>query len=230
MTKTSSRLGYAGAAVLAGVLLVSPTAISTASADDGFPVFGLPFAAGQKTGSAGIHSDDGGSGVKNAIDFNPDDSTVRAPLGGTVRLQHCSGGDWVTIDHENGWRTGYYHMEGIKVADGQEVEPGAVLGSIGNALPCGGHTTGAHVHFTLWTLNAASVLSNAVDSIPGGNWDNVSYDRLSTEVANDVGVAVDGHTFGGWLFNAEAEQYKGTATNAKTKEVVKLPGYFRYDG
>jgi LasA protease len=117
-----------------------------------FPALALPFEAGQQVYSAGIHSDDGSTGVENAIDFSPADKTVRAPLAGTVHLQHCAGGDWVTIDRDGGWRTGYYHMEAIKVTDGEHVETGAELGSTGNALPCGGSSTGAHVHFTLWTL------------------------------------------------------------------------------
>ncbi|MFJ7215565.1 M23 family metallopeptidase [Amycolatopsis sp. NPDC098790] len=132
-----------------------------------FPVLALPFEAGQQVYSAGIHSDDGGTGVKNAIDFSPADRTVRAPLAGTVHLQHCPGGDWVTVDHAGGWRTGYYHLEGIAVTDGEHVEAGTVLGSTGNALPCGGSSTGAHVHFTLWTVSGAA---EPVDGKTIGGW------------------------------------------------------------
>ncbi|RZQ63282.1 M23 family metallopeptidase [Amycolatopsis suaedae] len=204
-------------------MLVAPTAQAAA-----FPQFSLPFAAGQVVGSAGIHSDNGRSGVKNAIDLNPRDELVRAPLAGTVSIQRCSAGDWVTIDHEGGWRTGYYHMENITVTDGQRVEPGTPLGNIGNALPCGGSSSGAHVHFTLWTLGAAAARS--ADPIAAGNWDGVSYDRLATEVADAVGEAVTGKTFGGWRFTEGSEQYAGTATEVSTGKTVELPGRFRYEG
>jgi LasA protease len=189
-----------------------------------WPAFGLPAAPGQNIGSAGIHSDDGSSGVKNAIDLNPRDDIVRAPLAGTAHLQQCSAGAWVTIDHVDGWRTGYYHMENVAVTDGQQVQAGTVLGNVGNAVPCGGSSSGAHVHFTLWRLNAARSAEAA------GDWDGITYERLETTVAAEVGESVSGHTFGGWTFQEGDVQYAGTATKVATGQVVRLPGTFRYDG
>ncbi|HET6709329.1 M23 family metallopeptidase [Amycolatopsis sp.] len=203
--------GLAAAVTFAVSLLAAPASAAP------FPELTLPFAAGQQVYSAGIHSDDGTSGVKNAIDFSPADGTVRAPLAGTVHLQHCAGGDWVTVDHPGGWRTGYYHLEDIRVTEGEQVAAGAVLGSTGNALPCGGSSTGAHVHFTLWTLPDATA----------GDWDGVAFARISTEVAAALGEPVDGKTFGGWRFAEGAEQYSGTATHLADGQVVQLPGRFR---
>ncbi|WP_242613589.1 M23 family metallopeptidase [Herbihabitans rhizosphaerae] len=212
-------------ALLGGGLLI---AAPGAEAADEFPAFGLPLAPGQAVRSAGIHSDNGTSGVKNAIDMNPADDTVRAPLAGTVRIQHCSGGDWVTIDHADGWRTGYYHMEDVKVTEGQQVEQGAELGNVGNALPCGGSSSGAHVHFTLWRLTA-SAAERSSRPVAAGNWNDVSYERLAGEVADETGVAVDGKVFGGWRFNEAAQQYSGTATRVRDNESVSLPGRFDYE-
>jgi LasA protease len=209
----SVRTASLAAAVIAAVGLLAAPAVAA----DAFPALTLPFEAGQQVYSAGIHSDDGSTGVKNAIDFSPADGTVRAPLAGTVHLQHCAGGDWVTVDHAGGWRTGYYHLEGIRVTDGEHVEPGTVLGSTGNALPCGGSSTGAHVHFTLWTLPDAAA----------GDWDGVAFSRIATTVAAALGEPVDGKTFGGWRFAAGAEQYSGTATHLADDAVVQLPGRFR---
>ncbi|SEF32395.1 LasA protease [Amycolatopsis pretoriensis] len=159
-----------------------------------FPTLALPFKAGQQVYSAGIHSDDGGTGVKNAIDFSPADRTVRAALAGTVHLQHCAGGDWVTIDHAGGWRTGYYHLEGIDVTDGEHVEAGAVLGSTGNALPCGGSSTGAHVHFTLWTGSGAA---EPVDGKTIGGWHFTAgteqYTGTATHLADNAVTQLPGH-------------------------------------
>lgn len=213
MTKTMTRWGG-----VAAILAAAATFASAPAAADDFPVFGLPAAPGQDISSAGIHSDDGSTGVKNAIDLNPSDDVVRAPLDGTVRLQHCDGGDWVTIDHAGGWRTGYYHLVNIVVLDGQSVRQGDVLGDVGDALPCGGSASGAHLHFTLWQLDATDARS----------WDHISYDHLATTVANDVGVPLDGRAFGGWTLEEGADQYSGTATNAATGEVVPLPGSFHY--
>jgi LasA protease len=215
VTKLHGR-GAVLAAAMTAVLGLAAAPAATAEVAP-FPALALPFKAGQQVYSAGIHSDDGSTGVENAIDFSPADKTVRAPLAGTVHLQHCAGGDWVTIDHDGGWRTGYYHMEAIKVTDGEHVEAGAELGSTGNALPCGGSSTGAHVHFTLWTLPDA----------PAANWDGKSFAEISTTVAAASGEPVDGKTIGGWRFTAGAEQYTGTATHLADNAVTRLPGRFR---
>ena len=47
-----------------------------------FPALALPFKAGQQVYSAGIHSDDGSTGVENAIDFSPADPVDGKTLGG----------------------------------------------------------------------------------------------------------------------------------------------------
>ncbi|QFU87990.1 M23 family metallopeptidase [Amycolatopsis sp. YIM 10] len=223
MADSSSLRGLVATAVLAGGLLLAPSA----SAAEAFPVFTLPFETGQQVSSAGIHSDNGNSGVKNALDLSPRDGLVRAPLAGTVRLQHCDGGDWVTIDHAGGWRTGYYHLERIAVADGQAVEPGALLGETGNALPCGGSSSGAHVHFTLWTLPDGN--ARAADALDAGNWDGLSYRQVHSRIAEVHGEPVDGKEFGGWRFTEGAEQYSGVATHVADGEAVQLPGRFRYE-
>ncbi|MEC3977696.1 M23 family metallopeptidase [Amycolatopsis sp. H20-H5] len=230
MTNLRIRVAVLGAAVgLSGALLMTPTA----TADVAAPAFGFPFAAGQQLYSAGIHSDNGNSGVKNALDLSPADGTVRAALAGTVRLQHCSGGDWVTVDHAGGWRTGYYHLEDIVVTDGQQVAAGTPLGSTGNALPCGGSSTGAHVHFTLWTLpatssaRAATTASAEAAKVAVGNWNDLSYGQVSSSVAAVYGQPIDGKDIGGWKFAAGAEQYSGTATRDSDGTVVQLPGSFR---
>jgi LasA protease len=212
------------AAVLAAaVVALVPAAPGSAAAAE-FPAFGLPAAPGQDVSSAGIHSESGTATVMNAIDLTPRDGVVRAPLAGTVRFQHCSGGDWVVVDHAGGWRTGYYHLEGIAVTDGRQVAAGAVLGNVGNALPCGGSSTGAHVHFTLWRLDAAARSPEAA-----GDWDGISHERLATDVAEAVGVALSGRTFGGWTLREGTEQYSGTATRVSTGEVVPLPGTLRHE-
>ncbi|MGH3760885.1 M23 family metallopeptidase [Actinophytocola sp.] len=214
-------------ALVVGLVVTAPGASASGNRESLFPAFGLPFAPGQSAGSAGIHSDDGATGPKNAIDLTPSDGIVRAPLDGTVHIWQCPGGPWVTIDHVEGWRTGYYHMENIEVADGQQVAPGTVLGTIGNALPCGGSSSGAHVHFTLWLLTA-SPAEVAAEPAAGGDWHGVSYETLSSDVAAVVGEPVDGKAFGGWQFFEAATQYSGHAVRRSDGWVVPFPGTFLY--
>lgn len=57
----------------------------------------------------------------------------------------CGGGygNYCIIDHGDGWWTLYGHSEGITVTEGQYVNKGDVLGTIGST----GHSTGPHLHF-----------------------------------------------------------------------------------
>ncbi len=219
--------GSLGAAALVVGALFGAPATSTADAAM-FPAFGLPFAP-QAVGSMGVHSDDGATGVRNAIDLTPNDGVLRAPLGGTVHVWQCAGGPWVTIDHAEGWRTGYYHMENIQVGEGQQVAPGTVLGTIGNALPCGGSSSGAHVHFTLWLLTATPAQNAAVPAA-SGDWHGVSYEQLSSEVAAVIGEPINGKVFGGWQFFEGAAQYSGHTVRLRDGWVVPFPGTFLYEG
>lgn len=233
-----SRVFLGAIGIVAGLLMIAPSVSATEVPETPatqakpvaqapfFPAFGWPFAPGQVAGSAGIHSDDGATGPKNAIDLTPDDGIVRAPLGGTVHVWQCAGGPWVTVDHQEGWRTGYYHMENIQVGDGQQVAPGTVLGTIGNALPCGGSSSGAHVHFTLWLLTASA--TEATDPAIAGDWDGVSYVELSTKVAAVIGEPVDGKVFGGWQLFEGAGQYSGHLVRQGDGWTVPLPGTFLY--
>jgi hypothetical protein len=74
-------------------------------------------------------------------------------------------------------------------------------------------------HFTLWRLDGAE-----------GDWDHLTVEQLETTVAGEVGVSLNGRTFGGWTVREGAGQYSGSVTNQATGRVVRLPGTFRYDG
>ena len=59
---------------------------------------------------------------------------------------HWSYGNYVVIDHGNGWRTLYGHMSSIAVSSGQGVARGQVIGYIGST----GNSTGNHCHFEMY--------------------------------------------------------------------------------
>ena len=52
-------------------------------------------------------------------------------------------GWYVEIEHEHGWRTVYAHLSQFRVAAGQYVNQGDVIGDNGST----GHSTGPHLHF-----------------------------------------------------------------------------------
>ncbi|GGM50354.1 hypothetical protein GCM10012275_21540 [Longimycelium tulufanense] len=113
----------------------------------------LPWKLGDSWGSAGVHGDSGSSRPYNAIDFHGGDSRVLAARAGKIYRFCTRGTRWhfLKVYHDNGWTTGYYHTRyQTSKGNGAHVAAGEFLGQTGNELPCGGRSSGAHVHFTLW--------------------------------------------------------------------------------
>ena len=72
---------------------------------------------------------------------------------------HYSWGNYVQIDHGNGYKTLYAHMSSFAVALGDTVTQGQVIGYVGNT----GNSYGNHCHFEM-TRN--DVLFSARDVFP----------------------------------------------------------------
>lgn len=71
---------------------------------------------------------------------------VCAASAGTVSAVRHSGkglGNVVEIDHGNGWRTRYAHLEQMKVASGQKVSCGQMIGTVGVS----GNSFAPHLHY-----------------------------------------------------------------------------------
>ena len=64
----------------------------------------------------------------------------------TVQIRHKTNGNYVVINHNNGWYTTYGHMDSLAVKVGDVVEMGQVIGYMGET----GYATGVHLHFGLW--------------------------------------------------------------------------------
>ncbi len=101
--------------------------------------------------TGGAHGWSGESRPYNSLDFSGGDGRVLAARDGYLyRSCERNGSAIVKLVHDNGYETTYYHMEQLaQVANGARIRQGDYLGRIGNALPCGGQTTGAHVHLSL---------------------------------------------------------------------------------
>lgn len=61
----------------------------------------------------------------------------------------ASFGKWVFIRHNNGLATAYGHLSLIKAYEGQKVQAGDLIAYSGNT----GHTTGPHLHLTVYASN-----------------------------------------------------------------------------
>ncbi|MGU8077203.1 peptidoglycan DD-metalloendopeptidase family protein [Burkholderia pyrrocinia] len=101
--------------------------------------------------TGGAHGWSGESRPYSSLDFSGGDGRVLAPRDGYLyRSCEYGGSAIVKLVHDNGYTSTYYHMVQLpSLANGALVRQGDYLGRIGNGLPCGGLSTGAHVHFSL---------------------------------------------------------------------------------
>lgn len=85
----------------------------------------------------------------NGTDFGaPTGTPVQAVGDGRVVVAGRSGGhgNFVKIDHGNGYQTSYSHLSRISVRQGQQVKQGEIVGKVGST----GLATGPHLHYQMW--------------------------------------------------------------------------------
>lgn len=99
-------------------------------------------ASGVLTSKFGIRGDR----QHNGIDIGADTGTdVFAADGGVVvYAAPCGGyGNYIVIDHGNGFRTAYGHLDEILAENGDTVKAKQLVGRVGST----GNSTGPHLHF-----------------------------------------------------------------------------------
>jgi len=90
----------------------------------------------------------------NGVDLAANAAEVKSPADGVVAKvaddEYPCGGT-IVIDHADGFRTGFCHMQKINVTAGQKVKQGDVIGISGGGAsdPGRGRSDGRHLHFTL---------------------------------------------------------------------------------
>ncbi|GAB4049423.1 M23 family metallopeptidase [Spirosoma litoris] len=90
----------------------------------------------------------GASTDHTGIDLSaPVGTPVKCPADGTVTNVYTtgSGGNQLTIKHDNGLTTGYAHLSRYGVKSGDKVLAGQLIAYTGNT----GTTTGPHLHFSV---------------------------------------------------------------------------------
>lgn len=111
------------------------------------------------------------SGTHNGMDFRAAPGTpIYAAAEGTVigigdTDKVCPGasyGRWVLVRHRNGLSTMYAHLELIKVASGQSVTAGTLLGYSGST----GYATGPHLHFSVLVSSVLEIVDLPSKSCP----------------------------------------------------------------
>lgn len=90
----------------------------------------------------------------NGVDLGASSGTpIYASRSGTVTTAVYSGswGNYVQIDHGDGFSSLYAHMTKFVVSNGQKVKQGQVIGYVGST----GQSTGPHLHFTIYNNGTA---------------------------------------------------------------------------
>ena len=90
-----------------------------------------------------------GSGGHKGVDFAaPGGTNIRAVASGVVTVSgwHYSYGNYVILDHGDGYRTLYAHMSAFAVKQGDIVQQGQVIGYVGDT----GYSFGCHCHFEMF--------------------------------------------------------------------------------
>jgi len=197
-------------ALIAVVALVFAGVVAGASPATAKPTFKAPFPCGQ-TWTYSHHS----SEVRLALDFvdtdgNTDGAPVLASAAGTVSHHWEAGGagNYVVIDHGEGWQTYYFHLSAFSTADGAQVAQGQQIGVTGST----GASSGPHQHYEqLYNGQGQTIEINGQSLAPyPGSYFEKSI--TSDNCGGDDGGG-DGHPFRTWGagVNVRAESNTGSA-------------------
>lgn len=111
-----------------------------------------------------VHPITGKYTMHNGVDFACAKGTpIYASKSGYVTIadNHYAWGNYVTINHMDGFSTLYGHMTYYDVSEGEYVERGQVIGYVGTT----GYSTGNHLHFTIY-YNGSTVNPMEYVSLP----------------------------------------------------------------
>lgn len=112
-----------------------------------------------------------GSGFHRGVDIAaPYGTPIYASDSGTVVAvvnMHYSWGNYVQIDHGNGYKTLYAHMSSFAVQLGDTVSQGQIIGYVGNT----GNSYGNHCHFEMSYNDALFSAYNVFPNMPARNPD-----------------------------------------------------------
>lgn len=103
-----------------------------------------------------------------AIDIAAHTGTpIYAIDGGSVEFAgwHYWAGNAVSLDHGNGYKSFFAHMNSLAVSAGQNVQRGQIIGTIGCTRGPSGRCTGPHLHLEVY-YNGAAINACSVGACP----------------------------------------------------------------
>lgn len=176
--------GLRVAVALAGAVLASSAVVVLGATPEASaaPAYQMPFPCGQVWDgqTRTNHS------PANAVDLNranDDGDPVAAAAAGRVSRVANEGntsyGRWIEIDHGSGYTTRYAHLSAQRVAVGDQVSPGQLIGNVGTT----GGSTGPHLHFE--ERSGASAVRISFNGSQIYYWGTRSYPSRNTCAANN---------------------------------------------
>lgn len=173
---------------------------------------------------------EGASTEHRGIDIGiPEGTNVYACESGTVITASYSktAGNWIIIDHGNGYTSKYMHNSELKVSVGDEVKKGQLIALSGNT----GVSTGAHLHFQIECEGGAIdpllfKFSNGIGSGDGGVGSDINnsskyttkyYAKVATWTENTIRIdSNDPDTS-----SSNVTNYNMMATNINYQDAIK---------
>ncbi len=164
MPTTMRRLAAAALSTLTAATICA-TAINPAQAAGPRPLFQLPFPCGEswRLSTYAGHDDFDIDMIANSGTTN--NRPILASYGGRVVRSgwDSGGGNYVRIDHGNGWQTLYLHMIAPPpVSVGQVVTRGQLIGRVGST----GNSSGPHLHYE--QLRDGAKVESWFNGVPSG--------------------------------------------------------------
>ena len=148
VNELSSAVLYAGTELFIPGARLSSSVLKKALGE----LFAAPLAVSWRISSGYGWRQDPFTGVRSfhtGIDLVvPYGTSIKSAMSGTVAAAGYSNvyGNYVIINHGNGYQTLYAHMSSASVKKGERVAQGAQIGHTGNT----GYSTGTHLHFSVY--------------------------------------------------------------------------------
>ncbi|MGW7320106.1 M23 family metallopeptidase, partial [Streptomyces sp. NPDC054865] len=190
----------AAALLLAPVTALLPAAPAAASASASAapeadtavaatPPFQLPIPCGQRwtTSTHDGHASQYMLDMVSAGGTTQGTAALASAAGRVVTSQFDSqAGNFIVIDHGDGWQTRYLHLDRRDVAVGNDVEQGRQIGTVGNT---GSWTTGAHLHYEQ-KLNGSVVQTTFDGRLVPVKWEYNQHYETSTNCGVSAGSSL----------------------------------------
>ena len=95
----------------------------------------------------------------NGIDLAaPTGTPIYASADGIIEIARFSksAGNWIMLNHQNGYKTHYFHLNKLATKSGQKVKRGDLLGYVGST----GYSSGPHLHYEIRKKNVPTDPAN----------------------------------------------------------------------